>query len=384
MIHGLVEPGFGDVAKALGANLERRGDVGAACCVYLDGKPVVDIWAGFADAGSSRPWQDDTLAVVFSTTKGATAVCANLLIERGVLDPNMTVADVWPEFAVNGKESIPLGAVLSHRAGLPVVEGDFTLESALAWDPVVQQLARQTPRWAWEEAAPGYHIRSYGWLTGEVVRRVTGQTLGQFFEKEVAGPLGLDWWIGLPESEEPRVATLLPPAPPEDPELRELMDAFTAPGTMTGDALTGPSDLFHYDDMWNTRQMRRCELPSSNGVAGARAIARMYAATVSDVDGRRLLSPATVARARRVESDGPDRVLGIPMRFGLGFALGPSLPPACGPAAFGHPGAGGSLGFADVDARVGFGYVMNQMQLGVTGDARSEVLVRAVYAAIGK
>ncbi len=384
MIHGLVEPGFGDVAKALGANLERRGDVGAACCVYLDGKPVVDIWAGFADAASMRPWQDDTLAVVFSTTKGATAVCANLLIERGLLDPNMTVADVWPEFAVNGKEAIPLRAVLSHRAGLPVVEGDFTLDAALAWDPVVQQLARQAPRWSWEEPAPGYHIRSYGWLTGEIVRRVTGQTLGQFFEKEVAGPLGLDWWIGLPEGEEPRVATLLPPAPPEDPELRELMEVFTAPGTMTGDALSGPSNLFHYDEMWNTRQLHRCELPSSNGIAGARAIARMYAATVSDVDGRRLLSPATVARARRVESEGPDRILGLPMQFGLGFALGPSLPPACGPAAFGHPGAGGSLGFADADQRVGFGYVMNQMQLGITGDARSEVLVRAVYAALGK
>ena len=191
-------------AKALGANLERRGDVGAACCVYLDGKPVVDIWAGFADAASKRPWQDDTLALVFSTTKTATAVCANLLIERGLLDPNMTVADIWPEFAVNGKETIPLRAVLSHRAGLPVVEGDFTLDSALAWDPVVQQLAGQAPRWSWEEPTPGYHIRSYGWLTGEIVRRVTGQTLGQFFEKEVAGPLGLDWWIGLPEGERSR------------------------------------------------------------------------------------------------------------------------------------------------------------------------------------
>jgi CubicO group peptidase (beta-lactamase class C family) len=380
VIHGLVEPGFGDVAKALGANLERRGDVGAACCVYLDGKPVVDIWAGFADAASRRPWQDDTLALVFSTTKGATAVCANLLIERGLLDPDMTVADIWPEFAVNGKDTIPLRAVLSHRAGLPVVEGEFTLDSALAWDPVVQQLARQTPRWSWEEPEPGYHVRSYGWLVGEIVRRVTGQTLGQFFEKEVAGPLGLDWWIGLPESEEPRVATLLAPPPPEDPELRELMDAVMAPGTMTGDAMTGPSNLFHYDDMWNTRQLHECELPSSNGVAGARAIARMYAATVSDVDGRRLLSPSTVALARRVESEGTDRVIGIPEQFGLGFSLGPGLPASCGPAAFGHPGAGGSLGFADADERIGFGYVMNQMQLGV--DTRSEVLVRAVYAAL--
>jgi CubicO group peptidase (beta-lactamase class C family) len=384
VIHGLVEPGFGDVAKALGANLERRGDVGAACCVYLDGKPVVDIWAGFADAASMRPWQDDTLAVVFSTTKGATAVCANLLIERGLLDPNMTVADVWPEFAVNGKEAIPLRAVLSHRAGLPVVEGDFTLDSALAWDPVVDQLARQAPRWSWEEPAPGYHIRSYGWLTGEIVRRVTGQTLGQFFEKEVAGPLGLDWWIGLPEGEEPRVATLRRRPRPKIPELRELMEVFTA-GNDDRRRASGPSNLF---------TTTRCvEHPPAAPLRAAVVerhrrrprIARMWAA------GHRLrrrrspppFSPATVARGAG-SNPGPDRIPGLPMQFGLGFALGPSLPPACGPAAFGHPGAGGSLGFADADQRVGFGYVMNQMQLGITGDARSEVLVRAVYAALGK
>ena len=270
----------------------------------------------------------------------------------------------------------------ANRAGLPVIEGDFTLEAALSWFPVVDQLATQAPHWDWREPIPGYHVRSYGWITGEVVRRVTGRTIGRFFAEEVAAPLGLDWWIGLPEALEPRVATLLPPPPPEDPAIRELIETFTAPGTMTGDAMAGPSNLFHYDDMWNTRQLHAPELPSSNGIASARAVARLYAATVGDVDGHRVLSASTVARATEVESEGTDRVIGVPEQFGLGFSLGPGLPPACGPNAFGHPGAGGSLGFADPEARVGFGYVMNQMQLGV--DARSEKLVRAVYAAIGR
>lgn len=380
MIGGLVEPGFGGVADALRTNFERRGEVGAACCVYVDGRPVVDVWAGTADVASGRAWTEDTLALVFSTTKGATAVCANLLFDRGLLDPDTPVADVWPEFAAAGKGDLPVRAVLSHRAGLPVVEGDFTLESALAWDPVVEQLAAQSPRWPWTETAPGYHVRSYGWITGEIVRRVTGRTIGRFFADEVAAPLALDWWIGLPAAEEPRVATLIPARPPEDPARRELMDAFTAPGTITGDALTGPSDLFHYDELWNTRQLHAPELPSSNGIASAHAIARMYAATVGEVDGRRILTAETVTRACSVESDGPDRVVGTPMRFGLGFSLGPSLPPACGPRAFGHAGAGGSLGFADPDAGIGFGYAMNQMRFGV--DTRSHALTRALYAAI--
>ena len=382
MITGLVEPGFEGVADALRANFERHGDVGAACCLYVDGRPVVDIWGGIADVPSGRRWREDTLVLVFSTTKGATAVCANLLVERGILDPDQPVAELWPEFAANGKADIPLRAVLSHRAGLPVVEGDFTLETALAWDPVVEQLARQRPRWDWRERTPGYHVRSYGWITGELVRRATGRTIGRFFAEEVAGPLGLDWWIGLPEDEERRVATLLAPPPNEDPAVQELIDAFTAPGTMSGDALTGPSNLFHYDDMWNTRALHAPELPSSNGITSARAIARMYAATVGPVDGHRLLTAATVARATQVESEGTDRVIGVPEQFGLGFSGDPGLPPACGPRAFGHPGAGGSLGFADPDAGIGFGYVMNQMQLGI--DARSEKLVRAVYAALEK
>jgi CubicO group peptidase (beta-lactamase class C family) len=380
VIDGLVEPGFGGVADALRTNLERRGDVGAACCVYVEGRPVVDIRAGIADVATGRPWTEDTLALVFSTTKGATSICANLLVERGLLDPDARVAEYWPEFAAAGKDDMPVRAVLSHRAGLPVVEGDFTLETALAWDPVVEQLATQRPRWDWHEPAPGYHVRSFGWLTGELVRRVTGRTIGQFFADEIAAPLDLEFWIGLPEEQEPRLARLIPPDPPDDPQIRELMEAFTAPGTMTGDALSGPSNLFHYDELWNTRALHAPELPSSNGIGSAHAIARMYAGTVGEVDGHRVLTPETVARASEIEADGNDRVLGLPRQTGLGFSLGPMVSPSCGPRAFGHAGAGGSLGFADPDARIGFGYAMNRMRLGI--DTRSEALTKAVYAAL--
>ena len=172
VIAGLVEPGFEGVADALRANFERRGDVGAACCLYLDGRPVVDIWGGIADVPSGRRWREDTLVLVFSTTKGATAVCANLLVQRGILDPDQPVRGALARVRGERQGGHPARAVLSHRAGLPVVEGDFTLETALAWDPVVEQLARQRPRWDWHEPTPGYHVRSYGWITGEVVRRV--------------------------------------------------------------------------------------------------------------------------------------------------------------------------------------------------------------------
>ena len=378
MIDGLVEPGFGAVADAFRTNFD-HGDVGAACCVYVDGAAVVDIRGGVADAATNRPWTDDTIALVFSTTKGATALCANVLIERGLLDPDAPVAQYWPQFAANGKERLLVRWALSHRAGLPVIEGELTLDDALAWDPVVEQIASQAPRWEPGTAA-GYHVRSFGWITGELIRRISGKPPGTFFADEIAAPLGLDFWIGLPETKEARVATLVPPPPTDDPALRELMDAFMAPGTITGDALTGPSNLFHYDEMWNTRALHACELPSSNGIGSAAAVARMYAATVGDVDGIRLLSPAATDRARAVHTDDRDLVLGMPMSYGLGFSLGPSLPPSCGPSAFGHSGAGGSLGFADVDARLGFGYVMNAMQLGA--DSRSEHLVRALYKSL--
>jgi CubicO group peptidase (beta-lactamase class C family) len=381
-VDGLVAAGWEPVAAAFTRNFE-FGELGAACCVQVDGTPVVDLVGGRAHAPASEQWRHDTLAIVFSTTKGATAACANLLVQRGALDPDAPVATYWPEFAAAGKEHVLVRHVLSHSAGLPVVEGDFTIEESLAWAPVVDALAGQAPRWE-PGTAVGYHVRTYGWLTGEIVRRVTGRTLGTFFRDEIAEPLGLDWWIGLPESEEPRVAPIVPPEDPADPGVRAAMEAFLAPGTLLGDAMSGPSGHFHYDQMWNTRALHECELPSSNGIASAAAVARMYAGLIGPVDGVRVLDDATVARATRVQIEGTDCVIGVPMRYGLGFSLGDALSSAAPPEAFGHSGAGGSLGFADPVRGVGFGYVMSRMQVGMVEDKRPRNLVRAVYDVLGR
>lgn len=380
-VHGFVTPGFEAVREAFANNFVAHGEVGAACCVYRHGEPVVDIHAGVADRSTGRPWRDDTLQLVFSATKGVTATCILELVERGAIDLDAPVARYWPEFAANGKESIPVRWLLSHRAGLAAIEGDFTLDQALSWTPVVTALAAQAPLWE-PGTRHGYHLRSYGWLLGELIRRVDGRTAGRFLADEIAGPLGLDFWIGLPESEEARVSTIVPPEPPA-PEVQEMLAKLFAPDTIAGRAFTGPSDLFHYDEMWNRRELHAAELPSSNGIGSARALARLYASLVGPVNGVRTLRAETVARACEVHSDGPDMVLFLPTRFGLGYMLPPLLCPSAGPDAFGHPGAGGSLAFADRRHGIGFAYVMNRMSLATAGDPRADALVAALGRALG-
>ena len=379
-IEGHVAPGFEAVREAFAHNFEAHGEVGAAVCIFRDGVPVVDLWGGLADPQSGRPWTRDTLALVFSTTKGVTAACIARLAERGVLDVDAPVAACWPEFAANGKAEIRVRDVLTHRAGLAEVEGRFTLEEACAGAAICEAIARQAPQWT-PGSAHGYHARSFGWILGEVVRRITGERFGAVLARELAAPLGLegDLFVGLPASQDPRVARLLPAPEPADPKERELRARFMGPDSRLGRVLSGPSHLFEYGEMWNTRLLRGAEMPSSNGIATARALAHLYAAQVGAVAGVRLLAPATVLRFRAVQVDGPDLVISIPTRFGLGFALPPMLSPECPEGCYGHPGAGGSLAFADPAARVGFGYAMNQMQFGLTGDARAAGLVRALY-----
>ena len=375
-IHGSVDDGFELVADAFRTNFAEHGDIGAAVCVYHRGRPVVDLWGGDADRSAGRRWERETIQLVFSTTKGMAATCVHLLVERGELDLDDPVARYWPEFAASGKGHIPLRWVMSHEAGLAAVTGEVTMDDVLGWDGVIEAIAAQAPVWE-PGTAHGYHARSYGWILGEVVRRATGRSLGRFFADEVAAPLGLDFHIGLPESELPRVAHLYPPD--VDPDVRELMDEIMGPETLLGQVLSGPSGLFGYDDMWNRPEVLAAEMPSSNGVGSARAVARMYAALIGEVDGVRLLDPATVERATEVRVSGPDRVIGLPMSFGLGYMT----PPPAGPdASFGHAGAGGSLGIADPSGQWSLGYVMNQMQFGVTGDARSTGLVDAVVASV--
>jgi CubicO group peptidase (beta-lactamase class C family) len=378
MMHqgGFVAAGFEKVRDAFEANFEEHGDQGAACCVYVDGRAVVDLWGGFADLAGGRYWEADTPVIVFSATKGVTAACVHLLAERGVLNFDTPVAAYWPEFAAAGKGAIPLRWVLSHRAGLAAVDGDLTLAEVLAWEPVVRAIAAQTPNWE-PGTAHGYHARSYGWILGEVVRRVTGRSLGRFLADEIAGPLGLDFWIGLPAKHRARNARVIPP----EGGLPSIVDLLGAE-SLTARVMYGPSGLFAYDDMWNRAEVLAAEMPSSNGVGSARALARLYAAIIGEVDGRRILRADTVERACAVQSEGADRVLLLPTRFGLGFMLPPMLAPGCGPQSFGHTGAGGSLGFADPAKRIGFGYVTTKLQFDLGGDERTRGLVRAVYRSL--
>lgn len=371
MIEGRIEPGYQDVADAFAANFERNGEVGAACCLYVGGRPVLDIWGG--------DYREDTLQLVFSTTKGAAAICAHLLASRGELDLDAPVVSYWPEFADGGKQAVPVRWLLSHRVGLPVIDAVLTRDEVLAVTPVVEALAAQKPVWE-PGTAHGYHALTYGWLVGEVVRRVTGRTIGQFFSSEVAAPLELEFWIGLPEALETRVSPLRSAPRPTDPELVKLMEAFIGPDTLAGRALTLNGALSDHDigSVFNTRGVHATEMPAANGITTARSLARMYAATVGEVDGVRILPPEAIADASRERSFGPDRVLQVESRFGTGFMLTCTFTPLLSEASFGHAGAGGSLGFADADAGIGFGYVMNQMGGGLTGDPRATGLIEAV------
>jgi len=381
-LQGTIAPGFERVGDAFLENFTEHGEVGAACCVYRDGERVVDVWAGAADRERARAWDRDTIVIVFSCTKGVTAVAANQLIERGLLDPDAPVAEYWPEFAANGKERIPVAWVLSHRAGLAAIDDpDLTLDDVAAWDPVIAAIAAQHPNWE-PGATHGYHARTYGWMVGELIRRVTDLMPGAYVAQEISHPLGLDFFIGVPEAEDHRVATLYPPQY-DDPELERLADeVLHDTSTLLGRVMGGPSGLFGYDDMWNSRRMRGAQLPSSNGHGDARALARMYAACTGEVGGVRLLGQRALDDATRVRSSGTDCVIGQPLSFGLGFALAPTFGSVPGPRAFGHSGAGGSVAFADPDQGLAFAYVMNQMRLSMSEpDPRSQALIEATYAA---
>jgi CubicO group peptidase (beta-lactamase class C family) len=374
-IDGYVATEFEPVMDAFARNFDERGEVGAAVSVYFDGQPVVDLWGGLADPTNGARWQEDTLVLVYSATKGVTATCANLLVQRGLLDPEATVAAIWPEFAANGKENITVGHVLSHQAGLPYVEGDFTLEEALSWTPIVDALAAQAPIWQ-PGTKHGYHMRTYGWLVGEIIRRADPQhrSPAAFWREEIADDLGIDFWIGLPEALEPRVARLVPPRA----DLRKALEAF-GDELLLARVFSSPGGHFNYDEMWNTRQLHAAELPSSNGIGDARGLARLYASCIGPIEGHRTLSAETVAGATLERACGTDEVLTTESCFGLGYLLGRSFGAANPPDAFGHSGAGGSLAFADPDTGVAFAYVMNDLRFDAESDPRSADLVRAVY-----
>lgn len=275
--------------------------------------------------------------------------------------------------------------LLSHQAGLAWIDGEMTLDEALSWDPVVDALAQQVPHYA-PGSQHGYHATTYGWLVGEVVRRISGKSVGTYFRDEIAQPLGLDFWIGLPESEEARVAPLVggltDPAITADPEVRKLIAEIMGPDTTLGKALFAPGGSLSSPDVWNSRQLHAAEVPAAGGIGDARSLARMYSACIGPVDGIRLLTEDQMKRATTQLTSGPNTVLlDMDIQFGLGFMLHSSLIQLGSEHSFGHFGAGGSVGWADPDADLAFGYVMNRMDMGLAGDVRSYELMNACYAA---
>jgi CubicO group peptidase (beta-lactamase class C family) len=388
---GWTASGWEGVRQAFQANFDSGSEVGAAFSCYHRGEKVVDLWGGVADQDTGAPWNEDTIIPVFSTTKGMTAIIANILAQEGRLDVEAPVAEYWPEFAANDKQDIPVAYLLSHQAGLAWIDGEMTAEEVLAWDPVVERLAAEAPKWE-PGTKHGYHATTYGWLVGEVIRRITGKSVGTNLAELASQPLGLDCWIGLPESEETRVAKLISMIPKPDPNLApgepdpiaEMMAAFMGPDTPIGKALFAPGGALTDQDIWNSRAMHAAEVPAANGICDARSLARLYAATVGEVDGTRLLTSEQVKAATAPRTEGPNFVLmDLEVQFGLGFMLNQGIIALGGPSSFGHFGAGGSVGWADPDTELGFGYIMNRMDIGLAGDTRSQSLIQACYAAIG-
>lgn len=383
-IHGDVDDGFGAVADAFENNFAEHGDLGAAFCLYVDGQKRVDIWGGVADPETGRAYDDTSLQLVFSTTKGAAATCVAHLVETGKLSYDDAVASHWPEFAAGGKGDLTVRQLLSHQCGLIAVDAELTFDELLAVEPVVNALAVQAPLWE-PGTGHGYHALTFGWLAGELVRRVDGRTIGTYFSDEVATPLGLDFWIGLPEQHEARVAPLASSPPPTTMEAIEVMLAVMAPGTNGYRALTMDGALSLADEgenPFNGRAVHATEMPAANGITNAASLARMYAGTIGEVDGVRLLSSATIDDARSEVVKGPDLSLIAESRFGCGYMLHGELTPMIQDGSFGHAGAGGSLGFANPELGIAYGYVMNQMGGALTGDPRTIGLNTAVAACI--
>ena len=379
MIEGHVNEGFGPLADAFRAGFERREELGAAVAVYAGGRRVVDLWGGIADRRTGLPWAEKTRAVVFSCTKGLTAMCAYKLVEEGRLDLDAPVVEYWPEFGRHGKERILVRWLLSHRAGLPVIDRPLSRAEALAWTPAIEALEDQPPLWE-PGTAHTYHAKTYGWLVGELIQRIAGVSPGTYFREAIAAPLGLRARIGVPIAEQGDVARTEPPPAERNggaPTRTEIEDrAVTLNGAIPFPGVTG-------DVTYNDPALRAAELPASNGISAARDLARAYAACVSSVDGVRILRRASLDDALREQSSGPP-LFGAPggtHRWGTGFMLeSPPLCPMLGPRSLGHDGAGGQLAFGDDEYRVGFAYVNNLM--GGPVDERARRLTAALRVCI--
>ena len=375
-IEGSCDARMEALRDAFAANFEVREELGAALAVSIGGEPVLDLWGGWADGARTRRWQRETLVNVYSVGKPMVAICLLMLSEQGLVALDRPVAEYWPEFAAAGKGATTVRMLLGHRAGLPALRETLPEDAMYDWELMSAALAAETPWWE-PGTAHGYHVNTYGFLIGELVRRVAGESPGSYFRRKVAEPLAADFHFGLAESEDARVAEFVFP---------ELSSEFSAPGTptMVSRAYVNPPGLSGLGTI-NTRAWRAAEMPSGNGHATARAVARIYAALLAGETGEgvRLLAPETIALATREFSAGHDLVLNRPSRFGLGFQLTqPERPLGPGPRGYGHFGAGGSLGFADPDAGIAFAYVSNQVRGPRSQNPRNRALIDALYASM--
>ncbi|WP_330350715.1 serine hydrolase domain-containing protein [Streptomyces sp. NBC_00582] len=381
-VHGHCDARFTAVRTAFEENFRDRDELGAAVAVTVDGVTVVDLWGGWADPARTRAWERDTLVNVWSTTKGPTALCAHILADRGLLDLDAPVAAYWPEFAAAGKENVLVRHLLSHRAGLSGLREPHTLEQFYDWETTTARLAAMEPWWE-PGTRSGYHAFTYGFLVGEVVRRVSGLLPGAFLEREVTGPLGIDFTVGLAEKEAGRVAELVPPqAAPASEQAAVFAQLAPAAIAALANPLVGATEA-------NSPAWRAAEIPAANGHGTARAVAALYGVVAGrgSHGGRRILSAEAAERVREGQGPCRDLVLGAGLGHDTEIALGLWLSGPDGsygpnPRAVGHDGFGGSCGLADPEAGVSLGYVMNRMGPRISDDPRKMALVDALYSAL--
>lgn len=387
---GECAPQFHAIAEEFERNFRERNEVGASVCVRVDGETVVDLWGGVASQEDQTPWARDTISIVFSCTKAATALCAHMLASRGQLDVDAPVAKYWPEFAAAGKQRATVKMMLDHSVGVPAIREKVKPGGVADWDYMCDLLAGQEPFWK-PGIRNGYHMLSFGWTVGEIVRRVSGKSLGTFFREEVAEPLGIEFWIGMPEEHEARVAPMIPFAPTDASEIGEFaMAMMSEPEGIPALSLL---NLGGFDP--NLREYHAAEIGGGGGISNARGLAGMYAplACGGRLGEVELVSADVLARMGETStSTHEDATLLIPTRFALGFmksmdnrsrAHGDRDSALLGASAFGHAGAGGSMGFADPEARMSFGYSMNRMGNGIMINERGQSLVDAAYRALG-
>ncbi len=390
-ITGECQSRFALVREEFERNFAERGEVGASVCVTVDGETVVDLWGGVADPATGRAWERDTIGVVWSCTKGAAAVCAHMLVARGQCSLDAPVSSYWPEFAKHGKEAITVRMLLAHQAGLAAFREPIPDDGYCDWDLIAGRLADEEPLWE-PGARHGYHALTFGHLVGEIVRRVSGRSIGTFFREEVAEPRGIDLWIGLPAAHEPRVAPTLPAEPPapgtEIPSFYRV--AMTDPTSVGALVLMNSGSVFASG--WiDTRDAHAAELPAFGGIGNARALAGMYRTLAIGGDGLVDAEELAVMGAV-VSATSVDATMLVPTRWSTGFAKSVDNS-AGGPGdrdgvilseeAYGHVGMGGSIGFVDPRARMSFGYTMNRQGMSVGLDARGQSLVDAAYTVLG-